>query len=46
MAVLTGAESEGPRGLPRGLGVQRERAHLFHWLVQKSREVSVFSRSL
>lgn len=33
-------------GDPRGLVVERKKGHLSHWLSQKSKEVSIPSRSL
>lgn len=41
-----GVESEVFRGYPGWLGVQRKRAHLFHWLSQKNKKVSISARSL
>lgn len=41
-----GVEPEVFGGYPGWLGVQRKRAHLFRWLSQKNKKVSVFARSL
>lgn len=42
---LSGVESEVSGGISggylKGLGVQKKRAHLFHWFSQKSKEVSI-----